>query len=237
MATVRVYDTLSRKKVDLVPEDPAHVRMYVCGPTVYGLIHIGNARPLVAFDVAFRHLRRRFERVTYVRNITDVDDKIIKRAAECNEEPQALAARFTTEYRRDAASLCCLPPSVEPTVTDNIAQIVDLIARLVDRGVAYEAAGDVYFDVARFAPYGQLSGQPLDQLEAGSRVEVDERKRSPLDFALWKAAKPGEPAWESPWGSGRPGWHIECSAMAERYLGERFDLHGGGIDQIGRAHV
>ena len=227
---IRVFDTLRRKKVDLVPLDPDHVRLYVCGPTVYGLIHVGNARPLVAFDVVYRHLRRRFQRATYVRNITDVDDKIIKRAAEVGEEPQTFAARFAEEYQRDAASLCCLPPDVQPKVTDHLPEIVDLIAALIERGVAYATDGDVYYSVAAFAAYGELSGQPLDQLEAGSRVEVDERKRSPLDFALWKAAKPGEPAWPSPWGAGRPGWHIECSAMAERYLGPTFELHGGGVD-------
>jgi len=229
---IRVHDTLEKKKVDFVPLDPANVRMYVCGPTVYGFIHVGNARPLVAFDVVYRHLRARFPKVRYVRNVTDVDDKIIKRAAETGEEPQSLARRFTDEFHRDVAALGCLPPDAEPKVTAHIPEIVALIERLVDKGVAYPVNGDVYFAVQKFAPYGQLSGQPLDQLEAGARVEVDERKRSPLDFALWKAAKPGEPSWPSPWGPGRPGWHIECSAMATRYLGETFDLHGGGVDLI-----
>ena len=229
---IRVFDTLRKRKVDFEPIDPNHVRLYACGPTVYGLIHIGNARPLVAFDVAYRHLRARFPKVTYVRNITDVDDKIIRRAAEQHVEPQALAARFTEEYRKDAASLCCLPPDVEPQVTAHIPEIIALVERLVGREIAYAVDGDVYYDVTRFAGYGQLSGQPLDQLQAGVRVDVDERKRSPLDFALWKAAKPGEPSWPSPWGAGRPGWHIECSAMASRYLGDSFDLHGGGVDLI-----
>ena len=232
MATLRVYDTLRKRKVDFEPLDPGHVRLYVCGPTVYGLIHIGNARPMVAYDVAARHLRRRFPRVTYVRNITDVDDKIIKRAAESGEEPGALAARFTEEYRKDAASLCCRPPDFEPTVTAHIPEILAIIEQLLQRNMAYASDGDVYFDVARFPSYGALSGQPIDQLEAGARVETSERKRSPLDFALWKAAKPGEPSWHAPWGDGRPGWHIECSAMASRYLGETFDLHGGGIDLV-----
>jgi cysteinyl-tRNA synthetase len=233
MSTLRIFDTLKRRKVDFEPIDPGNVRLYRCGPTVYSLIHVGNARPEVAFDVMYRHLRRRFPRVTYVRNITDVDDKIIKRAREAGEEPQALAARFTEEYRKDVAALGCLLPDVEPQVTRHIAEIVALIERLVDKGVAYATAGgDVWFDVSRFPHYGELSGQPLDQLEAGARVEVDERKRSPLDFALWKSARPGEPSWQSPWGAGRPGWHIECSAMAMRYLGETFDLHGGGVDLI-----
>ena len=229
---IRLADTLSRKKVELVPLEPGHVRMYVCGPTVYGFIHIGNARPAVAYDVVARHLRRRFPRVTYVRNITDVDDKIIRRAAENGEPPEALAARFATEYLVDVAALCCRAPDATPQVTNHIDDVVKLIARLLERGTAYAIDGDVYFDVARFPAYGQLSGQPLDQLEAGARVEPDERKRSPLDFALWKAAKPGEPQWAAPWGAGRPGWHIECSAMAAHYLGDTFDLHGGGIDLI-----
>ena len=229
---IRVFDTLHKKKLDFEPIDPSHVRMYVCGPTVYNLIHIGNARPVVAFDVVYRTLRARYPRVTYARNITDVDDKIIKRAAERGEDPGTLAARFSDEYHRDTDTLCCLRPDVEPRVTEHIVEIVSLIEKLVAEGVAYEAGGDVYFDVARFGPYGQLSGQPLDQLEAGARVDIDERKHSPLDFALWKAAKPGEPSWPSPWGAGRPGWHIECSAMALRHLGERFDLHGGGVDLI-----
>ncbi len=229
---IRVYDTLQRRKVDFVPIDPAHVRMYVCGPTVYNLIHVGNARPFVAFDVAYRHLRRRFPKVTYARNITDVDDKIIARAAELGEPPAALAARFTDEFLRDIGALGCLTPDVQPRVTEHVAEIVKLIEELVARGTAYAVGGDVYFSVPDFPPYGELSGQPLDQLSAGARVEVDERKKSPLDFALWKAAKPGEPSWPSPWGAGRPGWHIECSAMAERYLGVTFDLHAGGVDLI-----
>jgi cysteinyl-tRNA synthetase len=229
---IRIHDTLSRRKVDLQPIEPGHVRLYVCGPTVYHFIHVGNARPFVAYDVVARHLRARGFKVTYVRNITDVDDKIIKRAAQLNEPPGELSQRFTDEFHRDMAELCCTEPDAEPRVTDNIPQIVAITERLIERGVAYAVGGDVYFAVQQFAPYGELSHQPLDQLKEGARVEVDERKREPLDFALWKAAKPGEPSWPSPWGPGRPGWHIECSAMAERYLGQAFDLHGGGVDLI-----
>ena len=230
--SLRIYDTLQRRKVEFEPIDPTHVRMYVCGPTVYGPLHVGNARPLVAYDVVYRYLRRRYPKVTYVRNITDVDDKIIKRAAELGEQPGELAMRCAVGFRQDAAALCCSTPDVEPRVTEHLGEIVALIERLIGRDMAYAVEGDVYFAVGAFVHYGQLSGQPLDQLEAGARVEVDERKRSPLDFALWKSAKPGEPAWPSPWGAGRPGWHIECSAMAEKYLGQTFDLHGGGVDLI-----
>ena len=236
---LRIFDTLTRKKIDFQPLDPANVRLYVCGPTVYNLIHIGNARPLVAFDVVARHLRRRFPKVTYVRNITDVEDKIIKRAAESGEDPTALATRFAAEFHRDATSLGCLPPDVEPRVTGHMAEIIALIEDLVRREVAYVVDGggagsDVYYSVPAFAHYGELSGQPLDQLRDGERVGQGERerKRDPLDFALWKGAKQVEPAWPSPWGPGRPGWHIECSAMAEKYLGPTFDLHGGGVDLV-----
>ena len=235
--SIRVFDTLRRKKIDFAPLDPKNVRLYVCGPTVYGLIHIGNARPLVVYDVVTRYLRTRFPKVTYVRNITDVEDKIIKRAAESGEDPIAFAARFAGEYHRDAAALGCLPPDLEPRVTENIPEIIALIETLVGRGVAYVVEGqgegrDVNYSVAAFPHYGELSGQPLDQLEVGARVDVDARKKNPLDFALWKAAKKGEPSWPSPWGPGRPGWHIECSAMAEKFLGVDFDLHGGGVDLV-----
>jgi cysteinyl-tRNA synthetase len=230
--TLRLFDTLRRRKVDFEPIDPTHVRFYACGPTVYNFLHVGNARPLVVFDIVYRHLRARFPKVTYVRNITDVDDKIIRRAAELGEEPATLTRRFIDEFHRDVATLCCLPPDVEPQVTDHLPEIVALVGKLVEREVAYVVDGDVYFDVRAFPPYGELSGQPLDQLESGARVEVDERKRSPADFAVWKSAKPNEPWWESPWGKGRPGWHIECSAMTVTHLGVTFDLHGGGKDLI-----
>jgi cysteinyl-tRNA synthetase len=229
--TIRIYDTLSRQKVDFTPLVPGHVGIYACGPTVYDFLHVGNARQQVAYDIMFRHLQARGFTVNYVRNITDVDDKIINRARELGEDPADLAVRFTREFHADVAALGLRTPTHEPRVTDNIEGIVAMVERLIARGVAYESQGDVYFSVAAFPSYGALSGQPLDQLEAGARVEVDrERKRAPLDFALWKAAKPGEPSWPSPWGAGRPGWHIECSAMAERYLGVSFDIHGGGVD-------
>ena len=231
--TIRIHDTLTRKKVDFQPLTPGKVGLYVCGPTVYDFLHVGNARPVVAYDVVFRHLRARGFDVRYVRNITDVDDKIIERAHELNQPPGELTARFIDEFHRDVSALCCLAPTVEPRVTDSIEAIVALCQKLVDRGVAYEAQGDVYFSVSDYPAYGGLSQQPLDQLESGTRGELDvHKKRRPLDFALWKAAKPGEPSWPSPWGPGRPGWHIECSAMAEQHLGATFDLHGGGVDLI-----
>jgi cysteinyl-tRNA synthetase len=232
LPTIRVHDTLLRKKVELEPLEPGRVGLYACGPTVYGQLHLGNGRPLVAFDVVARHLRARGYQVTYVRNITDVDDKIIRRAAELGQTPAELVARCTGEFHADAAALGCQPPDLEPKVTDHVTEIISVIERLVASGTAYAAAGDVYFAVPRFASYGALSHQPLDELKAGARVEVGEKKHDPLDFALWKAAKPGEPSWPSPFGPGRPGWHIECSAMAERYLGRSFDLHGGGVDLI-----
>jgi len=225
-----LYDTLERKKVELVPLQPGRVKMYVCGPTVYNYVHLGNGRPYVLFDVIKRHLRARGFEVTYVRNITDVDDRIIKQANELGEEPSALTGRYTVEFQRDMAALGCAPPDVEPTVTGTIPEIIAIIEKLVANGSAYVSEGDVYFSVASFPSYGRLSGQPLESLQAGARVDVSEKKRDPLDFALWKAAKPGEIFWESPWGKGRPGWHIECSAMAWRHLGETFDIHGGGVD-------
>ncbi len=230
LPVIRIHDTLLRKKVELRPLEEGHIRMYSCGPTVYGFIHLGNGRPEVTFDLVARHLRARGYRVTFVRNITDIDDKIIRRAAELGEDPAALAARFTVEFHKDHAALGCRPPDAEPRVTGTIAEIIALVEKLVARGVAYASEGDVYFAVQQFSGYGALSQQPLDELKAGARVDVGDKKRDPLDFALWKAAKPGEPSWESPWGRGRPGWHIECSAMSWRYLGESFDLHGGGID-------
>ena len=227
---IRIFDTLQRKKVELVPLEPGKLGIYVCGPTTYNFIHLGNGRPAVAYDVVVRHLRARGLQVNYVRNITDVDDKIIKRAHELGESFLELTRRFTVEYQKDVGALCCLVPDVEPRVSEHMAEIIALCERLIEHGAAYESEGDVYFAVRKFPAYGELSQQPLEQLEAGARVDVGEKKSDPLDFALWKAAKPGEPSWDSPWGKGRPGWHIECSAMAERYLGRSFDLHGGGID-------
>ncbi|MCU1279603.1 MAG: cysteinyl-tRNA synthetase [bacterium] len=230
---IRIHDTLSRKKIDFQPLVAGKVGIYSCGPTVYDFLHVGNGRQQVAYDVMVRHLRARGFDVNYVRNITDVDDKIINRAHELGEDPKVLAERFTKEFMIDVDALCCVHPTHQPHVTDNIDRIVAMCEKLIANGVAYASHGDVYFSVEDLPSYGQLSGQPLDQLESGARVEVDtEKKKAPLDFALWKAAKPGEPSWPSPWGPGRPGWHIECSVMAERYLGKTFDIHGGGVDLI-----
>jgi cysteinyl-tRNA synthetase len=205
--------------------------MYVCGMTVYDLCHLGHARVMVVFDVVYRYLRARGYDVTYVRNITDIDDKIIKRANENGEPFTALTERFVQAMREDAAALGVLPPTLEPRATEHLDEIVEMIERLIAKGHAYVADnGDVYYAVASFDGYGKLSGKSIDDLQAGARVEPGEQKRDPLDFALWKAAKPGEPAWDSPWGPGRPGWHIECSAMSTRALGNHFDIHGGGAD-------
>ncbi|MEZ4364789.1 MAG: cysteine--tRNA ligase [Kofleriaceae bacterium] len=230
--TIRVYDSLRRQKVPLEPLVAGEISMYVCGPTTYAAAHIGHAYSAIAFDTIRRALTFLGLRVRYVRNVTDVDDKIIKRATELGEDPVALAARFTAEYNADMARFGVQPPTVEPKVSEHIGEIVAITARLIERGHAYPAGGDVYFEVETFPSYGALSGQTPAELRAGARVEVDERKRAPADFALWKAAKPGEPSWPSPWGPGRPGWHIECSAMCAAHLGERFDLHGGGKDLI-----
>ena len=229
---IKVFNTLTRKKEELVPLRPGEIRMYVCGVTVYDLSHIGHGRSALAFDVIRRYLRYRGYEVRFIRNFTDVDDKIIKRAHEEGVPPGELAERYIEEYRKDMAALAILPADVEPKATDHIPQMIKLIERLVAKEVAYPLDGDVYFEVKRFPRYGRLSGKNLDELQAGARVEVDERKRDPLDFALWKASKEGEPAWPSPWGPGRPGWHIECSAMSMQYLGESFDIHAGGEDLV-----
>jgi cysteinyl-tRNA synthetase len=229
---ITLFNTLTRTKEPLVPEVEGEVRMYVCGPTVYSYVHIGNARTFTAFDTMVRYLRYRGYRVTYVRNYTDVDDKIIKAAAETGEQAVELAARFARAFEEDAEALGLLPPDVAPKVSEHLPEIISIIPTLVEKGVAYESSGDVYFQVSRFPGYAKLSGRNLDDLRAGERVTPGEQKREPLDFALWKGAKPGEPAWESPWGPGRPGWHIECSAMSAKYLGESFDIHGGGLDLI-----
>ncbi len=230
--SLRVHNSLARDKEAFQPADPGAVRMYVCGPTVYDRAHLGHARSALVYDVIRRHLRFRGYRVRFVRNFTDVDDKIIARAAETGEPPHELAERYVVAYRRDMAALGIEPGDVEPRATEHIPQMIELIERLVAGGVAYVLDGDVYFEVRRFPPYGRLSGRSLEELRAGARVEVDERKRDPLDFALWKASKPGEPEWASPWGPGRPGWHIECSAMSMHYLGPSFDIHGGGQDLV-----
>jgi cysteinyl-tRNA synthetase len=226
-----IYNSLTRQKEPFTPLVPGQVRMYVCGMTVYDYCHLGHARVMVVFDTVVRYLRARGFEVTYVRNITDIDDKIIKRARELGEEIGALTARFIQAMHEDERALGVEPPDAEPRATAYLPQIVDMIAALVERGCAYRAAnGDVYYRVRHFPHYGALSGKTLDELRAGARVEIGEEKEDPLDFALWKAARPGEPAWDSPWGPGRPGWHIECSAMSTSSLGSHFDIHGGGMD-------
>jgi cysteinyl-tRNA synthetase len=208
------------------------VGVYVCGPTVYGHVHIGNARTFTSFDVIVRYLRHRGFKVTYVRNYTDVDDKIIQAAKQTGEEPFALADRFIAEFDKESAALGLVPPDFAPRVSQHLPEIISMIEKLVAGGYAYPSQGDVYFSVSKYPQYAKLSKRNLDELRAGERVQPGEQKREPLDFALWKAAKPGEPFWESPWGRGRPGWHIECSAMAAKYLGQSFDVHGGGRDLI-----
>ena len=228
---LEIYNSLTRTKAPFIPIVPGQVRIYVCGMTVYDLCHLGHARVMVVFDVVYRTLRALGYQVTYVRNITDIDDKIIRRADERGEPFTALTERFIAAMHEDAAALGCLPPDAEPRATAHIPEILAMIATLIERGLAYTAAnGDVYYSVSAFPSYGKLSGKDPADLRAGARVEVDEAKRDPLDFALWKSAKPGEPAWDSPWGPGRPGWHIECSAMSTCCLGNHFDLHGGGAD-------
>jgi cysteinyl-tRNA synthetase len=229
-----LYDTLTDAKRPLETIAPGKCGIYSCGPTVYGLTHLGNTRAAVVPDVIVRFLRHQGYDVTYVRNITDIDDKIIARAAEEGIPAAEVARKYADEYHRDLAGLNMLEPDAEPRVSDHLVAIIELIGSLVDRGLAYAVDGDVYYRVQGFAAYGRLSGRSREELEegAGSRVEVDERKESPLDFALWKAAKPGEPAWDSPWGPGRPGWHIECSAMSSAHLGDSFDIHTGGRDLI-----
>ena len=226
-----IYNTETRQKETFTPMTPGQVRMYVCGMTVYDYCHIGHARVLVSFDVITRYLRSCGYQVEYVRNITDIDDKIIRRAQENGEGIDALTARYIAAMDEDAAALGVVKPDQEPKATEYLPQIVDMVETLVSKGLAYPADnGDVYYEVNKFPAYGRLSRRNLDDLQAGARVEVDEAKRSPLDFVLWKSAKPGEPFWESPWGNGRPGWHIECSAMSTCCLGNHFDIHGGGGD-------
>ncbi|WP_223634783.1 cysteine--tRNA ligase [Corallococcus sp. EGB] len=230
--SIRLYNTMSMQKEPLEPLVPGEVKVYVCGPTVYSYIHIGNARTFTSFDVVVRYLRYRGFKVTYVRNYTDVDDKIIKAAHETGEEPVALASRFVEIFREDVRALHLREPDVSPRVSETIPEIVALIQTLVDKGYAYEAKGDVYFAVDKDDDYAKLSKRNLEDLCQGERVQPGDLKRQPLDFALWKAAKPGEPSWDSPWGKGRPGWHIECSAMSEKFLGRTFDIHGGALDLI-----
>jgi len=229
---LRVYNTMTKKKEELIPLQEGRIGMYACGVTVYDLCHIGHARSAVVFDVIYRYLRHKGYEVTYVRNFTDVDDKIIKRAQEEGVGTEEIATRYIEEFYTDMGALGLLLPTVEPKATEHIAEMIALVQRLIEKGHAYEVGGDVYFAVESFPEYGKLSKRTLDEMQAGARVEVDERKRNPLDFALWKATKPGEPSWTSPWGQGRPGWHIECSAMSQKYLGDTLDIHGGGKDLI-----
>jgi len=230
--SLRLFNTLTQRKESLDTLHPGEVRLYVCGPTVYSYIHIGNARTFTAFDVVVRYLRYRGYRVTYVRNITDVDDRIIQAAQKTGEDARALADGFVRAFAEDAAALGLLTPDLEPRVTENIPEIIALVKALLDAGAAYTSGGDVYFSVASWPGYGKLSHRNLDELRAGEKGATGEQKRDPLDFALWKAEKPGEPAWDAPWGRGRPGWHIECSAMSSKFLGQPFDIHGGGLDLI-----
>ncbi|WP_043616576.1 cysteine--tRNA ligase [Ensifer sp. ZNC0028] len=238
--TLKLYNTLTREKIEFKPIDPDNVRMYVCGPTVYDYAHIGNARPVIVFDVLFRLLRHVYgaDHVTYARNITDVDDKINARALRdyptlpLNDAIRRVTEKTETQFLEDARALGCLDPDVQPRATDNIAQMIDIIEKLLAKGHAYQAGGEVLFDTKSMADYGQLSKRNLDEQQAGARVAVEAHKKSPGDFVLWKLSGDNEPGWESPWGRGRPGWHIECSAMSSRYLGEVFDIHGGGLDLI-----
>ena len=230
---IQIHNTITRQKEDLVPITPGELGMYVCGVTVYDFCHIGHARTFVSFDMIVRYLRYRGFKVKYVRNITDIDDKIIKRANEKGVSAKELSEEFITKMYEDFDRLNIARPDVEPRATDNIPEIIALVERLIKKGFAYVAGnGDVMFAIDAFKNYGRLSGQKLEELEAGSRVEVEKTKRNPFDFVLWKMAKEGEPFWESPWGNGRPGWHIECSAMNSKVLGQHFDIHGGGSDLI-----
>ena len=228
---LKIYNSFTRRKEAFKPIEEGKVRMYVCGITVYDFCHIGHARMMVVFDVVTRYLRSLDLDVTYVRNITDIDDKIINRARENNESIRTLSERFIEEMNRDNDALGVLPPDLEPRATRYMEQIIDMIQRLLENGMAYRAEnGDIFFDVSTYPEYGRLSGKKTDELRAGARVDIQEAKDDPLDFVLWKAAKTGEPSWDSPWGPGRPGWHIECSAMSTHCLGDHFDIHGGGQD-------
>lgn len=229
---MKVYNTLTRKKEELVPITPGEIKMYACGPTVYNYIHIGNARPLCIFDILRRYLEYRGYNVKFVQNFTDIDDKIIRRANEEHVDFSEISERYIKEFWTDADGLNVRHATINPKATENIDAIIQIISTLIEKGYAYETQGDVYFSTEKFKDYGKLSHQPLEDLEAGARIMVGEVKREPMDFAVWKAAKPGEPAWDSPWGKGRPGWHIECSAMNWRYLGDTIDIHCGGQDLI-----
>ena len=230
--TLKIYNTMTRSREVFEPLEPGKVGMYACGVTVYDLSHIGHARAMVVFDVIQRYLRKLGYDVTFVRNYTDIDDKIINRANEEGVAWDVISERYIEEFDRDMAALGIQTPEHTPRATGHIAEMLEMVSTLIERGHAYEVEGDVYFDVLSFKEYGKLSGKDIESLQAGARVVVDDRKKSPMDFALWKAAKPGEPSWESPWGQGRPGWHLECSVMSQKYLGETFDIHGGGMDLV-----
>ncbi|MBQ3537117.1 MAG: cysteine--tRNA ligase [Clostridia bacterium] len=229
---MKVYNTLTRRKEDLKPINEGEFRIYACGPTVYNYIHIGNARPICVFDVLRRYLEFKGNKVTFVQNFTDIDDKIINRANEEGVTFSEISEKYIAEYKVDAGGLNVREATIHPKATENIDEIISIIETLVEKGFAYEAEGDVYFSPLKFSEYGKLSHQPLDDLMAGARINVGEKKKESMDFALWKASKPGEPYWESPWGKGRPGWHIECSAMSRRYLGKTIDIHCGGQDLV-----
>jgi len=230
--SLKIYNTLTRKKEKFIPIKKGEVGMYICGPTVYNYIHIGNARPFIIFEVVRRFLKFKGYKVRYIQNLTDIDDKMINKARELNISVSELAEKFIQEYFIDADSLNIERADVHPRATEHIAEIIELLKGLEEKGYAYEVDGDVFFDVSKFKNYGKLSGQDIEELKIGARVEVDERKREAIDFALWKKAREGEPSWDSPWGKGRPGWHLECSAMSMKYLGKTFDIHAGGSDLI-----
>ncbi len=229
---MKIYNTLTRQKEELVTIKPQQVGIYACGPTVYNFIHIGNARPICVFDVLRRYLEYRGYTVTYVQNFTDVDDKIIKKANEEGVSSLEISERFIAEYKKDAKGLNVREATIHPKVTESMGLIIDIISDLVNNGYAYEVNGDVYFRTKKFDDYGKLSKQPLEELQAGARIDISDIKEDPMDFALWKSAKPGEPFWNSPWGNGRPGWHIECSAMSKHFIGNTLDIHCGGQDLI-----
>lgn len=229
---MKVFNTLTRRKEDLIPLKEGEFKIYACGPTVYNFIHIGNARPLCVFDVMRRYLEYRGNKVNFVQNFTDIDDKIIRRANEEGVTFKDISEKYIEEFWVDAKGMNIREATTHPKATENIGEIIDIVSTLIEKGYAYEANGDVYFSTKKFNEYGKLSHQPLEDLEAGARINVGEVKKEPMDFALWKNAKPGEPYWESPWGHGRPGWHIECSAMVRRYLGDTIDIHCGGQDLI-----
>ncbi|MFA9407865.1 MAG: cysteine--tRNA ligase [Candidatus Dadabacteria bacterium] len=229
---VTLYNTLTQKKEELVPYSENKIKMYVCGPTVYSSAHLGHARAAVTFDVIERFLTHLGYEVTYVRNFTDIDDKIIAKANETGVAAHEISEKYIQEYQEDMASIGVKAPTIQPKVTEHVPEIVEMIQRIIDNGHAYQSDGDVFFSVKKFNGYGKLSRRDPDDMMAGTRIDINEKKEDPLDFALWKSAKPGEPYWESPWGNGRPGWHIECSLMSTKYLGDSFDIHGGGKDLI-----